>query len=320
MRISLLLAVLALALGACDGTTDDDFTPQLVVAAQLGAGEPLPSVRLTRTSPFLDVYDPTDLGVVGATVTVTRTGADEAVYVYVPTQTPGVYAPADASVTVTAGTTYRLRVEADGETVTAETTVPPTLLTVGEPQASVVYGVGQGPEVRVNRTSTAERQATFVATTRALDPADFVEVDIDGETFYRSVPGSGFLLTPIYARILDCEDEESGTILCAEDPRDDGIRSGTSPVINEASYIDLGDGSLLVQVPFLAFGYYGPSRVSLVSLDAALQAFVQTQAVQLGGSTLSPGEIPNVTTNVVGGLGLFGSYARVSNQTEIVEP
>ena len=113
MRISLLLAVLALALGACDGTTDDDFTPQLVVAAQLGAGEPLPSVRLTRTSPFLDVYDPTDLGVVGATVTVTRTGADEAVYVYVPTQTPGVYAPADASVTVTAGTTYRLRVEAD---------------------------------------------------------------------------------------------------------------------------------------------------------------------------------------------------------------
>ena len=39
-----------------------------------------------------------------------------------------------------------------------------------------------------------------------------------------------------------------------------------------------------------------------------------------GGSTLSPGEIPNVTTNVVGGLGLFGSYARVSNQTEIVEP
>ena len=114
--------------------------------------------------------------------------------------------------------------------------------------------------------------------------------------------------------------EEGGTILCAEDPRDDGIRSGTSPVINEASYIDLGDGSLLVQVPFLAFGYYGPSRVSLVSLDAALQAFVQTQAVQLGGSTLSPGEIPNVTTNVVGGLGLFGSYARVSNQTEIVEP
>ena len=110
------------------------------------------------------------------------------------------------------------------------------------------------------------------------------------------------------------------SILCAEDPRDDGIRSGTSPVINEASYIDLGDGSLLVQVPFLAFGYYGPTRVSLVSLDAALQAFVQTQAVQLGQSTLSPGEIPNVTTNVTCRLGLFGSYARVSNQTEIVEP
>jgi len=320
MRIPLLLAVLAVGLGACDGVTDDAFTAQLVVAAQLGAGEPLPAVRLTRTTPFLDPYDLAASGVAGATVTVTRVGADEAVYTYVAGPEPGVYRPPAGAHMVTAGTTYRLEIQADGQTVTAETTVPPTLRTVGEPQASVVYGTGNGPEVRVNRTSTAERQATFVASTRALDPAEFEEVDVDGETFFRSVPGTGFLPTPVYRRFLDCELEDAGTLLCGEDPRDDGAVSGTSPVINEASYIDLGDGSLLVQVPYLAFGYYGPYRVSLVSLDAALQAFVQTQAVQLGGTTLSPGEIPNVTTNVTGGVGVFGSYSRVTLQTEIVEP
>ena len=93
---------------------------------------------------------------------------------------------------------------------------------------------------------------------------------------------------------------------------------GTSPVINEASYIDLGDGSLLVQIPFLAFGYYGPQSISLVSLDQAFQDFVQTQIVQGGGSTLSPGEIPNITTNVEGGLGVFGSFSRETVTTTIV--
>ncbi len=57
-----------------------------------------------------------------------------------------------------------------------------------------------------------------------------------------------------------------------------------------------------------------------MSLDPALQAFVQSQAVQRGGSTLSPGEIPNVTTNVEGGLGIFGSFARVVTQTTLLQP
>ena len=69
------------------------------------------------------------------------------------------------------------------------------------------------------------------------------------------------------ARFLDCEPEPSGTLLCGEDPRADDVVVGTSPVINEASYVDLGDGTLLVQIPFLAFGYFGPSQVTLVSLD-----------------------------------------------------
>ena len=319
----LLAALLALApLAGCDGTDGDEFASLLVVSASLGADQPLPPVQLSRTSPLLDRYDPENVAVAGAEVTVTLVapdGSDDEVYPYVGGG-PGLYVSVAEGVVVRPGRTYRLDVTAEGETLRAATTVPAAVDLVQGPAERVVYGVGQGPEFRITRTSTAGRQAAFVATTRALAPADFVEVQVDGQTRYRSVPDPAtFLPVPLARRFLDCEPEEGGTILCDEDPRDNATK-GTSPVINEDSYIDLGDGTLLVQAPFLAFGFYGPYRISLVSVDAALQAFVQTQAIQGGGATLSPGEIPNVTTNVEGGLGVFGSFARVTVETTIVEP
>ena len=325
--LSLAALAVALAVGGCDGTADDALDPQLVVSAQLGADEPLPPVFLSRVSPLLEVYDPERVAVSGATVTLTllaADGSDETVFPYLGGADAGVYEPdfgaVGAVTAVRPGRTYRLDVTGpDGERLTARTTVPPTLTLIGEAPASVVYGEGQGPELRISRSTTAERRATFVASTRALDPSDFEAVVIDGETFFRSVPGTGALPVPIYRRFLDCEDE-GPTLLCAEDPRRSEVVSGTSPVINEASYIDLGDGTLLVQVPFLAFGYYGPYSVRLTSLDAALEAFLEAQTVQSGGSTLSPGEIPNLVTNVEGGLGVVGSFARVTVETTIVEP
>lgn len=319
-----LFLALAVAASGCDGFSDDDFTPDLVVSAFVGAGEPLPTVRLSETSPFLDRYDPSRLGVGGADVTLTllaADGSDEVVTRYAPsTTTDGLYFPIGVVPSGLAGRTYRLDVAAGSRQLTATTTVPPALELVSPAEQEVVYGVGAGPGVQVSRSSTSGRQAAFVGSTRALAPSDFDEVTVDGDTRYRSIPGSGFLPTPVYQRFLDCEPEEGGTILCGEDPSGEDVVIGTSPVINEASYINLGDGTILVQIPFIAFGYYGPYRLTLVSLDAAFQAFVQTQAVQLGGTTLSPGEIPNVTTNVEGGLGIFGSYARVQVETTILEP
>lgn len=328
MRVSLsvrplvLLAALAAggAVAGCDGADGDDFASLVVVSASLGAGEPLPPVLLSRTSPLLDRYDPEAVAIAGARATVTllaADGSDERPFRYVE-DAPGRYVPA-AGADVLPGRTYRLDVEADGQTIRAVTTVPPLVTLVEGPAPSVRYGDGQGPELRISRTSTPGRQAAFVASTRALAPAEFRTVTVDGETRYRSVTSPDtFLPVPVYQRFLDCEPEDGGTILCGEDPIENAL-TGTSPVINEDSYIDLGDGTALVRVPFLAFGFYGPYRLSLVSVDAALQAFVQTQAVQGGGTTLSPGEIPNVTTNVEGGLGVFGSFSRVVAETVIAE-
>lgn len=326
MRRLLSALLLGVVLAGCDGFSDDEFEPQVVVSALLGAEESLPAITLTQTAPLLEPFDPEAVAVEGATVSVSLLGADgevESVYPYVSGPEAGLYLPSPSlpiDLRVRPLRTYRLDVTSlDGDVLTAETTVPPKYEVVEGPGDEVPYGIGQGPEVRITASTTVERRAAFVASTRALAADDFEAVTVDGETKYRSLNEPGrFRPVPIVQRFFDCEEEAGGTLLCDDDPTVDAL-VGTSPVINEASYVDLGDGTLLVQVPFLAFGFYGPQRLSLVSLDEAFQDFVQTQAIQGGGSTLSPGEIPNVTTNVVGGLGVFGSFARESVEMSIIE-
>lgn len=313
------LALAAISLSGCDATTA--VRPDLVVSASLGAGEPLPPVTLARAAPLLDVYDPAALGVDGARVTVALVaadGSDEAVYAYVP-GARGEYVP-PSPVLVLAERTYRLDVEGPGgERLAARTTVPARFEVVEPPAPRVTYGDGQGPAARVTQTSTAGRQAAFVGSTRALAPDVFERALVDGAERFRSrnLP-ERFRPTSFRQRILGCE-PDGAALVCEDDPGTEDVLVGTSPVINEAGYVDLGDGTILVRVPFIAFGYYGPQSLTLVSIDAALQALVQTQAVQGGGTTLSPGEVPNVTTNVEGGLGVFGSFARARLSTTLVE-
>ena len=320
MRRLLFFAV-ALALAGCDGVLDDDLDAQVVVSASLGAGDPLPTVFLSRVSPLLDAYDPDALAISGAVVTVTLLapdGSDEQTVEYIGGGRTG-YVPAERP-TVLPGRTYRLDAAVGDERLTAQTTVPRLVELVAPPPASVALGDGQGPEVRVTRTSTAERPARFVLSTKALAPVQFREVTVGDGTFFRSLPAEGrFFPTPVYQRFLDCETEPEGTLLCEQNPDDVGIDVGTSPVLNEASYRDVGGGAIAIQVPFLAFGYYGPTEIQVTSVDQALEDFVEGQAVQGGGTTLSPGEIPNIETNVTGGLGVFGSFSRVTVLTELTE-
>lgn len=320
-RSALLLALLAALAAGCDSAADDPFEDQIVVSASLEAEMPLPSVRLTRLAPLFEPYDLADVAVSGAEVSVSLLGADgsvERTTPYVEASAFGLYDPL-GNVPALPGRTYRLEVTGPaGERLSAETTVPPAFRVVEPPPPSVVYGAGQGPSVRITQTSSAARRAAFVLTARALSPVAFDPVRIDGATRYRSRPESGFLPVPLVRQIADCEDEPAGTLLCDDDPAEDFAR-GTSPIINEDSYTDLGDGTLRVNIPFIAFGFYGPQEVAFVSIDAALQDFVETQAIQFNPTTLSPGEIPNVTTNVEGGLGVFGSFARASVSTAVTE-
>lgn len=71
-----------------------------------------------------------------------------------------------------------------------------------------------------------------------------------------------------------------------------------------ASYVD----------PGLAISFYGPNRIIANAIDDNLYDFVRSQSIQQGGSTFSPGEIPNPLERIVGAHGVFGSYARISHE------
>lgn len=326
MRHALALLVLVALAAGCDSAGDGADERPLVVSAFLEAGEELPPVVLTRVAPLFELYDPSSVGVAGAEIVVSLLGPDGAAedstpYTLVNAAT-GLYVPLDGgAAAVLPGRTYGLEVTGpSGERLAARTTVPPDFVVVEGPPASVVYSQGPGPGVRITQSSTAARRTAFVLSTRALAPAPFVQVTVDGETRYRGRAGAdAFLPVPIVRRFAECEEEADGALLCGDDPTEEFAR-GTSPVLNEDSYISLGDGTALVQIPFIAFGFYGPQEVTLVSVDEAFQDFVETQAIQFAPTTLSPGEIPNVTTNVEGGLGVFGSFVRESVRTEVTEP
>ena len=318
-RLFLLAALFAVS--ACDSAGSDPFVAQPVVSAFLEADASFPDVRVTRTVALGDVYDPATAAIVGAAVRIERLAADSTVdgtvpYVYDAERR--VYVPDGARPGVEPGRTYRLVVTALGREMTAETTVPQAIGLVEGPPAEIGYQSNPGgPSVRITTSSVAGRQSVYIASTLALAPDAFTPFQDGGATRFRSqnLPGR-FRPVPIVRQFLDCDDV-GGALECDEDPTD--AAAGTSPVINETSYTLLPDGTALVNVPWLAFGFYGPAALSLVALDDALLDFVETQTLQQNPTTISPGEIPNVTTNVRGGLGVFGSFSRVTAQTTVLE-
>ncbi len=316
--LSLALAA-ALLLAACDSASPD-ADQQIVVSALLEAGESIPDVSVSRTVPLGEVYDPATAAVRDADVRIVRLGAqpDTSRFAFDPEASR--YEHVGFSDPVVPGATYRLEVRADGRDLMAETTVPRQFEIVETLPDSAVYQVPQtGPQLRITTSSVAGRQSVYIARARALLPDEFVEVQDDGETRYRSLnlPGR-FSLVPTYRDLFfGCDDAPGGSVICDRDPS--LAISGTSGIINETSYILLGDGTARVNVPWLAFGFYGPAEVSLIALDDAYKAFTEGTANQTGGGTLSPGEIPNVPSNVQGGIGVFGSFSRVTARVKVLE-
>jgi hypothetical protein len=97
------------------------------------------------------------------------------------------------------------------------------------------------------------------------------------------------------------------------------LRITNSPIINEGNYDINQDGTLTIRLPWIAVAFFGENRLTASALDDNLYDFIRTQTVQQGGSTLSPGEIPNVIERIEGGTGVFGSFARSSYVVRITQ-
>ena len=295
--IVLLAVASAFALAGCDALEPEDFRENVVVESYQVALEPLQPVRISRTAPISSLYDARALAVRDAEVTVELLAEDGSVaasypYERRPAPWAGVYEAATDDVVLPLRT-YRLRVDIPGEEpITAQTLVPDTFRVLTTTADTLVYQGAEQFEVSISRSQYPGHQNVFVFTTEAVGP---LRPD---------------RLTPFLGAIFDE----------ADDVELEDFRLGSSPLINEANYTVSADGSVAIALPWIAVSWYGALDVSVNAVDENMYDFIRSQGVQTGGSTLSPGEIPNVKYNVDGGIGVFGSVTTDTVTTFLIPP
>jgi len=306
-----LLPALAAALTAAVSSGCDPYEPagverQYVVEAYLQAGGAFPPVRLSRTAPVGGAYAFGAQAVSGAAVRIRRTNGDgrsqiipyvedpDSAGLYRPRGEPQNYRPRgepqNAAPTVEPLGRYRLtatRLPAgDGiaaDTITAATVVPDTFR-ITETSGDTLTWREDDLTASVTRSQYPGRNARFVVTTAALNP-------------------TRENLTPFAEQALRRADSAAVDL--------DNLSVTESPVINEGNYEVGARGQITIDVPWLVANFYGPNVIELRALGQNYYDFLRSQQVQQGGSTFSPGTIPNVIERIDGGTGLFGSYAVV---------
>ena len=286
-RIRLAVLLICVVWGPTCGIYEQDaFESEIIVEAYLFALEAMPNIRLSRTVPFGRAYDFEKQAVTNAEVQINlldKSGSPEQQYIYRETKNGIYHQPIPTRAVVLPGRTYELKITLPNSNVAlhATTIVPDTFSVIATSADTVVYQSDEQLEITVTQSYYPGRQNIFIFATESLDPRREQ-------------------LTPF---ILDFFIEEDDDL--------EDFRISESPLINEGNFDVNADGTLTVKYPWIAVNFYGPNRVSFNAVDDNIFDFVRSRHIQTHGSTLSPGEIPNVIDHIEGGTGIFGSYARI---------
>ncbi len=286
----LLLISGILIITACKDYSQGDYEEFYVVESYLVAGRALQQVRLSTTAPAFEFYSFENTAVEGATVVIrlleeNGSGIDST-FTFGMSQ-PGIYIPNSAH-RVLPSRTYRLEILTQlNEEISATAIVPGEFTVVGGILDTLVYQSTEQLEVTLSESSYPGRQNVYIFNTLAVNP--------DPEN-----------LTPLYADFYD-DDED----LLEE------FSNTASGLLNEGNFDVNPDRSITVRYPWIAVAFYGDNDIVASTVDDNIFDYVRSEDVQLGGSTLSPGEIQNVITHVEGGIGLFGAMASDTIRTFI---
>lgn len=293
-NIFITILSLMFIVSSCDLYPQDEYEEFYVVESYLVANRQLPLLKLSTTAPATEVYNFDNLGVNNATVQVfllegLEGSNPEQVFSYTNTA-PGIY-EATVQHNVLPARTYQLNItfQDPAEEVNAFTIVPDTFSVIGGVPSSIVYQSTEQLEVTLSESTYPGRQNVYIFNT------------IAGEPIFEN-------LTPLYADFYEDEDD-------LED-----FANLSSGILNEANFDENPDGTVTVRYPWLAVAYFGDSRIVANTIDDNIYDFVRSQSVQLGGSTLSPGEIQNVIYRMEGAIGVFGAIASDTIQTDIRRP
>lgn len=294
-RISLFLfSLILISLYGCDIYEQDDYTEFVVLEAYAIANRALPDVRLSNTIPAMEEYNFTDAALTEASVTVSLLNKDGSVqqdFEY-RQQAAGVYRSLDRNHLVEAGRTYRIDITFSDrqDILSARTTVPRQFEILSDVAESYVYQSENQLELLLTATESDARQNIYVFNTLAREPS------IEN-------------LTPFYKDAVENRDAELTEFL-----------NNSSGLINEGNFEILEEQTIQLRFPWIGVAFFGENAVVTNSVDQNLADLVRSEELQLGGSTLPPGEIPNLIYNVEGGIGVFGSIATDTVITRFVRP
>jgi hypothetical protein len=289
---AIFLSVVLLA--GCEELTQDAYEEFFVIESYAIADRPLPDITIKRTVEATEFYDDEALRVNDASVQLLLLdGAGNIIsqYNYDLSGTDGIYSAENQEELVQAGGTYQFLAEIPGanEPIRATTIVPDTFEIISDIPDQLIYQGEDQLEITITNTTPEFRQNVFVFSTIAQDPTE--------EN-----------LTPFYkATFEDDDDVELNDFII-----------NSSGLINEGSFDINPDNTITLRFPWLGVAFYGENMVVIDSVDENLFDLVRSQEVQLGGSTLSPGEIPNVLYNTEGAIGIFGSMATDTVRTRFV--
>lgn len=273
----------AATLQSCDPYGQDEYRELVVVETYLTANNPFPEIRVSRTLPASVEYTFEAAALNGAVVSVTELdqNGNEISTLFFERDGDGVYRPEEEQM-VEPLTTYRLDISFNDrdDQLTAFTTVPDQIQVIGEIPESIIYQGPQQLEVLLSETERVGSQNYYIFTSIAVDP---VEAN----------------LTPFYKSAFENDDDAELS----------DFFNNSSGLVNEGNFTVNEDGTTTLVYPWIGVAFYGENDIVSSSVDRNIYDLLRSQQVQLGGSTLPPGEIPNIIYNVEGGIGVFGSFS-----------
>jgi hypothetical protein len=280
-------------IAGCEPLNQDEYEEFFVIESYAVAGRPLPDITVKRTADATEFFDDEALRVNSASVQLLRIDESGNIidqYGYSLSDNSGVYSAENRDAVITDGGTYQFIADVPGaeEQIRATTIVPDSFEIISDIPEQLVYQGTEQLEITITNTTPEFRQNVFVFSTIAQEP---VEEN----------------LTPFYKASFDDDNIDL-----------DDVIINSSGLINEGSFDINPDNTITLRFPWLGVAFYGENVVVINSVDENLFDLVRSQEVQLGGSTLSPGEIPNVLYNTEGAIGVFGSMSTDTVNTRFI--
>ncbi len=274
---------------SCELYVQDEYKSYYAIESYLIANDSLSQVRVTKTIPINENPGTDKLAIQDAEVQIRLLNPDSSVskrYQY-KHDGHGRYVAVDGGI-VQPNHLYQLYITLNnGDIVKTKTLVPGQFNIVGEPPNNYVYRGKSQIGFTTTPSKYPNRQTYYLFTANALD-------------------SSRKNLTPFYKKLVQ---EQNGWI--------NNYYINSSDINNETTFNVDEQGNIKIKIPWSLIAFYGQNDITINAIDDNLYNYVRSQDGFTEGTTWANGKVQNTRYNISGGIGIFGSMARVTRRIDI---